>query len=125
VSDCLVLYRTHPGQGHLHLARLEHDVLWLIEHRFAGPGRHREQRRTEANLYTRLFVYEALSRNPARSWRNLLRALRAGPHRVVLLPLEAMRRRAHRRVARMRRRDEPELRSLVSSFTRSGGPGPA
>lgn len=90
VLEPLVLYRTHAAQMHLDLDAFELDMLRLFDE-WLRPGSHlaRYRRRAVANLYTRLFFYEASRRQWPAAWPHLARAARARPDRIVMLPLWA------------------------------------
>lgn len=102
VDECLALYRTHPEQGHQRLDRFEHDMRWILADRFgpAGERDHRSWRRGMANLHTRLAVYQLRGGHRADARSHLGAALRHDAPRVVMLPAEAMVRRARRRLNR-------------------------
>jgi glycosyltransferase involved in cell wall biosynthesis len=98
VDECLVLYRTHPGQNHLRIDAFEHDALWILEDRFGlDPARKALLHRGLANLHTRLFFYRLQAGELRAAGRHFRQALRIGPYRLIRLPLEGMARRAARR----------------------------
>jgi glycosyltransferase involved in cell wall biosynthesis len=105
IDDCLVLYRTHPGQGHHKIERFEHDMSWIFDDRFGPQGTRdrRRWRRGRANLHTRLAYFGVLHGDFPEVRRNVRLALSYGASRLVLLPAEAVIRRTRRSI-RMRRR---------------------
>jgi glycosyltransferase involved in cell wall biosynthesis len=97
VDECLVLYRSHPSQGHKGLDAFEHDSYWILRDRFGDDTRSSYLlRRGLANVHTRLFYYK-LYRGQLSALNHLFLALKCGPNRFFLLPLEAFRRKIQRR----------------------------
>lgn len=90
VVEPLALYRTHVGQMHLDLDAFERDTTRIFETWFApGMPFAAHRRRAMANLYTRLFFYEASRRRPGPAVRALRVASGERADRIVLLPLWA------------------------------------
>jgi glycosyltransferase involved in cell wall biosynthesis len=119
VPECLTVYRTHPGQGHLRLNRYEHDMEWILADRFGVDGAidRRSWQRGVANLHTRLAVYELRKRNGSAARRHLTAALRTQPSRLALLPAAATLRRVRRwsKIRRTRAELDARIRAALAA----------
>jgi glycosyltransferase involved in cell wall biosynthesis len=97
--ECLAYYRTHPTQSRHRPDKYEHDMRWILRHRFLEGEivDRRSWARGTANLETRLFFLRLRAHQPHSAVAHLAAALRASPSRPFLLPLEAAVRRLRRR----------------------------
>lgn len=111
LEEPLVLYRSHPHQGHRSNAGFEAEVIRMLDGQLASdPQRRSLLPRGMANLHTRLFFYELKRLQCREAFTHLRKAMGEDGSRVLALPAEALIRRAHRRFTD--RRSRPHIQPM-------------
>lgn len=91
VETPLAVYRTHSGQMHHDLQRLEHDMLLLYERLDRGTlsAPWFDVRRAHANLHTRLMARRLMSGDWGDAAGHLRSVLQSSPGRLAGAPIDA------------------------------------